>query len=162
MKSSGSMLLGRRRTGLSLALTLIILCSAVSTGIIIYKSSTANEVTKIFYTTTEGNSQIVQGRVIGYVKATPFSPACGCTVNTTGYNLEFDLACSNYAGTPPGCGLPYYAQLLPSGHYSITLAPGEYMITALLPYCYWFDCSPFPIAVQVTAGHQIVENINVF
>ncbi len=111
----------------------------------------------------------IQGIVAGYVTVGPSQPTCSanqssCTEDLTGYSLEFASACGGTSGvsSSPCQGQTYGAQIAPSGHYSILLAPGTYTITGLSPSCNWVGCpSAFPKSVVVEAGQQLVVNVSV-
>jgi hypothetical protein len=120
-------------------------------------------------TTSSSGSQGMQGILTGYVTVGPSQPVClsneSCTVDMTGYSLEFVSQCTNSSSTmtSPICETQtYYAQLSPAGHYAILLTQGTYEMTTLLPSCSWMGCSStFPMLVEVVGGQQIVVNVNI-
>ena len=104
----------------------------------------------------------IQGVVTGYVTVGPAQPVCmenqSCNVDLTGYSLVFTPACPGQAS---GCS-PILAQISPSGHYSVLLAPGDYLVTGLSPSCNWMGCaSAFPKTVTVVGGTQLVLDVTV-
>jgi hypothetical protein len=112
----------------------------------------------------------IQGIIAGYVTVGPSQPACStnqssCTEDLSGYSLQFSSQCgtTGSASSSTSCeGSTYSAEIAPSGHYSILLAPGNYTITGLLPSCTWAGCaSSFPQSVVVEAGQQLVVDINI-
>lgn len=109
-------------------------------------------------TTTEPSTQ---GVVIGYVTVGPSQPVCyvnqPCDENMSGYSLLFTPQCPGSSS----CQVRM-AGLSQSGHYSITLPPGNYSVAGLYPSCKWMGCSSaFPKTVSVEGGMQLVFNVNI-
>ncbi len=111
----------------------------------------------------------IKGIVAGTVTVGPSQPACNanqsCTVDMTGYSLEFTSRCGgtgNVTSSTSCQAQTYSAPISPSGHYSVLLAPGDYSITGLSPSCSWPGCSSaFPKTVTVEPGNQLTVNIDV-
>jgi hypothetical protein len=121
-------------------------------------------------TSSSTSQSVIQGIVTGYVTVGPSQPACGanestCTEDLSGYSLQFSPQCGTMgsgSSTLTCEELTYSAQIAPSGHHSILLAPGKYTITGLSPSCAWVGCaSSFPESVLVEPGQQLVVNINI-
>lgn len=111
-------------------------------------------------TTSSSSSNSTQGIITGFVTVGPSQPSCSanqsCNVNLSGYSLQFTSSCQ-----AASCQ-SYLAAIAPSGHYSILLSSGQYLITGLVPSCNWLGCSAtFPQTVEVLAGSQLVVNINI-
>lgn len=120
----------------------------------------AYESLPISSTTSSSSSNSINGIVAGIVIVGPSQPLCrenqSCNVNLNGYSLQFTSVCQVAACQS------YFAAIGPSGHYSILLSPGRYLIVGLFPSCNWLGCSiTFPQPVEVLAGLQIVVNINI-
>jgi hypothetical protein len=117
---------------------------------------------------TSTTSQNISGVVTGYVTVGPSQPVCrqnqSCTVDITGYSLNFVLACTGPEGSPSNsCQTRNYsAAIAPSGHYSALLPAGNYSISGLSPSCKWMGCTTtFPKSVKVEGGMQIVVDLNI-
>lgn len=147
----------------SIIVVLVVLASAIIAGIILLRQSAQPSTTS---STVSSTSQTIQGIVAGYVTVGPSQPVCStnesCTVNMTGYSLEFTSQCPNATSTTSCQAQTYYAKISPGGHYSILLSPGPYAITGLSPSCKWVGCaSAFPRTVLVDPGQQIVVNVDI-
>lgn len=113
--------------------------------------------------TTQTTTSTMKGVVTGYVTVGPSKPVCtaneSCNVDLTGYSLEFTSTCSGAASCQIQTSL---APISPSGHYSILLDPGKYLVTGLVPSCIWLGCSSaFTQTVVVEGGMQLVFNVNI-
>lgn len=109
---------------------------------------------------TTSTSNSIQGVVTGLVTVGPSQPICSanqsCTVDLSGYSLEFTSTCG-----VASCQT-FLATISPSGHYAILLSPGQYSITGIVPSCNWLGCSSaFPRTVEVTGGSQLVVDISI-
>ncbi|MCL4518588.1 MAG: hypothetical protein M1587_05250 [Thaumarchaeota archaeon] len=114
-------------------------------------------------TTSQTTSSVMKGVVTGYVTVGPSKPVCqaneSCTVDLTGYSMEFTSTCPTGAQCQIETSL---APISPSGHYSILLEAGKYSVTGLSPSCVWLGCSAtFPQTVTVEGGMQLVFNVNI-
>jgi hypothetical protein len=115
--------------------------------------------------TTSTAESTAQGIIAGFVTVGPSQPVCvqgqTCTVDIAGYSLVFISQCG--ASSSTSCqGQDFTAQIGPNGHYSIMLAPGNYVMTGLAPSCNWLGCSlSFPKAVAVEGGQQIIVNVEI-
>ncbi len=115
--------------------------------------------------TTSTTSQNLDGVVTGYVTVSPSQPVClqnqSCTVDLTGYSLQFATVCAGISGNT--CATRNYSTpISPSGHYSALLPAGNYSVTGLAPSCKWLGCTTtFPKTVAVRGGMQIVENFDI-
>ena len=119
-------------------------------------------------TTTTSSSEttsVMSGVVVGYVTVSPSQPNCTqnqtCTVDLTGYSLEFTLQCTS-SSTSCQSATTSLAQFGPNGQYSILLPAGYYLISGLSPSCPWLGCSSaFPKSVVVQGGMQISVDVNI-
>ncbi|MDA4130905.1 MAG: hypothetical protein OK457_09055 [Thaumarchaeota archaeon] len=117
--------------------------------------------------TTTFTSQIIDGVVTGYVTVGPSQPVClqnqSCTVDLTGYSLNFVFVCAGTTASSTSCETRNYSAVIsPSGHYSVLLQSGNYSITGLSPSCKWIGCSSvFPKNIEVQGGMQLVMDLNI-
>ena len=116
-------------------------------------------------TSTSTTSHNLDGVVTGYVTVGPSQPVCqqnqSCTVDLTGYSLQFASVCAGNSGGT--CARQNYSTpISPSGHYSALLPAGNYSVTGLAPSCKWVGCSTtFPKTIAVQGGVQLVENFDI-
>lgn len=114
--------------------------------------------------TTSETTSAMSGVVVGYVTVGPSQPVCtqnqSCTVDLTGYSLEFTLECTT---SSTSCeATTSLAPIGPNGHYSILLPAGTYQISGLSPSCPWVGCSAaFPKTVVVQGGMQISVDVSI-
>jgi hypothetical protein len=139
-------------------LIFVVVVVSIVVGLTPYRHGGNNEAS------TTSTTSTIQGIVAGYVTVGPSQPVCSanqsCTVNVTGYSLEFTSRCSGTSTTRQT--QKYLAAIAPSGHYSILLPAGNYSISGLYPSCSWVGCSSaFPKAIVVESGIQLVVNVNI-
>ncbi len=159
------MLRGKTRRDAVGASTAIAAVVVVVLGIasVFYLIASTNPGSSTTSTSSSSTSQsTIQGVIAGVVTVGPSQPMCSqnqaCTVDLTGYSLIFSSQCGAAACDKQN----FTAQIAPSGHYSILLAPGNYSIVGLSPSCKWVGCaSTFPKAVTVEGGQQLVVNVDV-
>ena len=154
-------------TAISIILVFVLLGVGLSAAIIL---NGGNGNTTTSSSSTTSTTQNIGGIVTGYVTVGPSQPVCSenqsCTVDLTGYLLEFTLQCSGTSSSfsySTSCSGPVYkATISPSGHYSILLPAGTYSMIGLSPSCSWMGCpSTFPKTVVVQGGLQLVVNVDI-
>jgi len=164
--------MGKRRYVAPSMLVVVVIVAIVLVASLLYlmPGIIGHSVTSSSSSSSSTSQSTVQGILTGYVTVGPSQPACNanqssCTENLSGYSLDFALNCGMAAlpSSSTSCEeSTFSAQIAPSGHYSILLAPGNYTITGLSPSCSWVGCaSSFPESVVVEAGHQLVVNVNI-
>jgi hypothetical protein len=147
--------------GISIILVFVILGAGLISAILVGYPNHAPTTSVSSTSSTEK----IDGVVVGYVTVGPSKPVCqpteSCTVNLSGYSLDFSTLCPQ--GTVSVCEAQNYsATISPSGHYTALLPAGSYLITGLSPSCNWAGCSSaFPEIINVEGGMQLVVNINI-
>jgi hypothetical protein len=152
--------------GISIILAFIILLGFGAAMIFSGQSSTRQTTTS---SSSTSSTQNMDGVVTGYVTVGPSKTVClqneSCTVDMSGYSLEFVPQCQGESTTSPSTSCQtrnYSAVLSPSGHYAALLPAGNYSITGLTPSCSWPGCATtFPKTVVVEGGNQLVFNLNI-
>jgi hypothetical protein len=144
---------------ISIVLVFVILGAGLAAAMI-YGGHNGN--TQIARTTSSSSSQNIDGVVTGYLTVEPSWPLCSqnksCTVNLADYSLIFKSQCSNAS-----CQVQtFLAPVSPSGHYSVLLPAGNYVVSGLSPSCIWIGCSTaFPKTIVVQGGMQLVVNVDI-
>ena len=133
-----------------------------------YLAYTLGNPTNSETTSSSETTSAMSGVVVGYVTVGPSQPVCtqnqSCTVDITGYSLEFTPQCpvSSTTSTATCQSTTSLAKIGPNGHYSILLPAGTYLISGLSPSCQWVGCSTtFPKTVIVQGGMQISVDISI-
>ncbi len=158
-------MLGENRVAIGRYWLVVILLAVIILGaFLVYLGRPVNQGGSTTLSSSSSGQSTVKGIVAGIVTVGPSQPSCpasqSCTVDITGYSLQFSSECPN---PPTSCSTQTYSAVVsPSGHYSILLSPGNYTIVGLSPSCSWPGCSSaFPRQVTVEPGNQLIVNVDV-